>query len=263
MPTESQLEQIFNYQNHSIRTVLLGGEPWFVAADVCNVLGLEQVSRAMKRLDEDEVGLLKVTHPQNPDRSILVNAVNEPGLYRLILCSNKPEAKIFRRWITHEVLPALRRTGKYQIEPVPATTSLIPAAVQSGERLQFSRRDLLNLAVASETECEELRQENEQLRPKAEFFDRVADSGDSFSLGETAKMIQIPGLGRNNLIRFLRGEGILMGGNVAKQRYVDRGYFRIIQSEYFAPDGTPRVKAVTRVYEKGVDYIRQRLERLS
>ena len=119
--------------------------------------------------------------------------------------------------------------------------------------LQFFRRDLLNLAIEAEAECEEL-------RPKAAFFDRVADSSDSFSLAETAKMLETEGYGRNNLIKFLRREGILMASNVAKQRYIDRGYFHIVQSEYLAPDGTPRVKVVTRVYEKGVNFIRHRLD---
>ena len=89
------------------------------------------------------------------------------------------------------------------------------------------------------------------LRLWSEFYDRVADTTYSFSLGETAKMLEIPSFGRNNLIKFLREEGILMADNVAKQRYVDRGYFRIVQTDYNVPDGTPRVKAVTRVYEKG------------
>ena len=124
----------------------------------------------------------------------------------------------------------------------------------------FSRRDLLELAVAAEDECDRLRQENKALRPKADFYDRVTDTDVSFSLGETAKLLAIPGLGRNTLIQFLRDEGILMANNVAKQRYIDRGYFHIVQSEYLAPDGTPRVKAVTRVYEKGVNYIRHRLD---
>ena len=125
-----------------------------------------------------------------------------------------------------------------------------------GERaqlLQFFRRDLLNLALEAEAECEEL-------RPKAAFFDRVADSSDSFSLAEAAKMLGTEGYGRNSLIKFLRREGVLMARNVAKQRYIDRGYLHIVQSEYLATDGTPRVKAVTRVYEKGVNFIRHRLD---
>ena len=91
--------ELFHFQGRQVRTVQLDGNPWFVAVDVCETLGLDQVTRAMNRLDEDEVRLIKVTHPQNPDKTLFMNAVNEPGLYRLILCSRKPEAKEFRRWI--------------------------------------------------------------------------------------------------------------------------------------------------------------------
>ena len=243
MNTNKSLERIFHYNNRQFRTLQSGGEAWFVAADVCKLLGLAQVSRAVDRLDEDEVRLLKVTHPQNPARSITVNTVNEAGLYQLILSSCKPEAKLFRRWITGEVIPALRQTGYYQL-----TTE----SGQAGDLLQFSRRDLIHLALSAEAECE-------QLRTKAEYFDRVADTRDSFSFGETAKLLEISGFGRNNLIKFLRAVGILMQGNIAKQRYVDRGYFHVVLHEYSGPDGTPRVRAVTRVYARGIDYIRQRL----
>ena len=243
MKANQTLERIFHYNDQPFRTVQAGGEAWFVAADICKTLGLAQVSRAVARLDDDEVRLLKVTHPQNPGRSVTVNAVNEAGLYQLILSGNKPEAKLFRRWVTSEVIPALRQTGYYQL-----------ATGQSahGNLLQFSRRDLIHLALSAEAECE-------KLRSKAEYFDRVADTRDSFSLGETAKLLEISGFGRNNLIKFLRAVGLLMEGNIAKQRYVDRGYFHIVIHEYTAPDGELRVKAVTRVYPKGIDYIRRRL----
>ena len=107
-----------------IRTTTIDDEPWFVAKDICSVLGLDQVTRVVGRLDDDEVTIIKVTHPQSPGKYIDVNAVNEPGMYSLILRSNKPEAKAFKRWITHEVLPAIRKTGTY------ATDSRIMEAAQ-------------------------------------------------------------------------------------------------------------------------------------
>ena len=237
--------ELFHFKGRQVRTIQLDGEPWFVAADVCDVLGLNNPSQALSYLDRDERRLItNEAWRTNGNMAI----VSEPGLYSLVLRSRRPEAKGFRRWIAHEVIPALRQCGEYRL---PAVSSV--AAVTAGQLLQFSRRDLLNLALEAEAECEEL-------RPKAAFFDRVADSSDSFSLAETAKMLETEGYGRNNLIKFLRREGILMASNVAKQRYIDRGYFHIVQSEYLAPDGTPRVKAVTRVYEKGVNFIRHRLD---
>ena len=124
----------------------------------------------------------------------------------------------------------------------------------------FSRRDLLELAVAAEDECDRLRQENKALRPKADFYDRVTDTDVSFSLGETAKLLAIPGLGRNTLIQFLRDEGILIANNVAKQRYIDRGYFHVVQRDFYGLDGALRIKAATRVREKGIEFIRRRLD---
>lgn len=96
-----------------VRIVDRNGEPWFVAKDVCECLGLEQVSRACDRLDEDERVLLKVTHPQNPDKELEVCGVSESGLYALIMRSNKPEAREFRKWVTAEVLPSIRKRGVY------------------------------------------------------------------------------------------------------------------------------------------------------
>ena len=251
------LERIFHYQHHSVRTLDLQGEPWFVAADVCAILGLDAslAVNGRKRecedsggLDDDEKGTAIVSTPGGKQKMLIVS---EPGLYALVLKSRRPEARAFRRWITHEVIPDLRRTGIYQLPE---------AQVQTHKRLLFSRQDLLNLAIDAESECEELRGTVAELLPKAVFYDRVADTRSTFSLGETAKMLQIPNFGRNNLIKFLREEGILMADNVAMQRYVNRGYFRVVQADYLAPDGTLRVKAVTRVYEKGVAYIRHRLD---
>jgi len=111
----NELQKVFKFQGNQVRTILREGEPWFVAKDVCDILGLEQVPRAMDRLDDDEGGLLKVTHPQTQEKEIEVNAVNEPGLYRLIFNSNKSEAKAFKHWVFHEVLPSIRKTGKYEL----------------------------------------------------------------------------------------------------------------------------------------------------
>lgn len=112
----NELKIFENEQFGTIRAVEQNGEPWFVAADVCRALGLEQVTRAMDRLDDDERGLVKVTHPQSHTKTMDVNAVNEPGLYHLVLCSNKPEAKAFKRWITHEIIPSIRKTGSYTFD---------------------------------------------------------------------------------------------------------------------------------------------------
>lgn len=94
----------------TVRTVIREDAPWFVAADVCRALGLGNSSDVIKRLDEDERTLVSIEGASN---GLPVNAVNEPGLYALILGSRKPEVKAFKRWITHEVIPNIRRNGGY------------------------------------------------------------------------------------------------------------------------------------------------------
>ena len=102
----------------------IDGEPWFVAADVCRALGLEQTHKALHRLDSDEVGGgIKIPHPQSPEKTIEVSIVSESGLYSLVLASRKPEAKAFKRWITHEVIPAIRKTGAYAVPGTPMMTA--------------------------------------------------------------------------------------------------------------------------------------------
>lgn len=128
----------FDYEGNQLRTVTKDNDTWFVAKDVCDILGLEQVTRAMDRLGDDERGLVKVTHPQSLNKYIDVNAVNEPGLYQLILASTKPEAKAFKRWITHEVIPQIRKTGSYSqpMSQVQILQQSINLLVQHEERVK-------------------------------------------------------------------------------------------------------------------------------
>jgi len=98
------------------------------------------------------------------------------------------------------------------------------------------------------------------LLPKAEAYERLADTTDTFSLGEAAKLLGIPTHGRNKLIKFLRQDGVLMTNNIAQQRFIDRGYFCVVQQDYFAADGSPQVRPVTRVFASGVEFIRSRME---
>ena len=122
----------FGYGDHDIRTLVIDGQPWFVAKDVCDVLEIGNTSDALKGLDEDEKGIATVDTPGGPQQ---MSTVNEPGLYSLILRSRKPEAKRFKRWITHDVLPALRKTGTYAL---PGREK--PIALQLAQYAEASRR---------------------------------------------------------------------------------------------------------------------------
>ena len=114
--------QIFeNEEFGKIRTAVIDGEPWFVAADVCRALEIRNPSETLKRLDDDERSTLSLTEGTSPKGgNPNMNIVNEPGLYVLVLGSRKPEAKDFKRWITHEVIPSIRKTGSYSVALSPA-----------------------------------------------------------------------------------------------------------------------------------------------
>lgn len=115
-----------------LRSVLRDGEPWFVAADVCRVLEIQNYTQAVARLDEDERAMFNIGRQGD------TNCVNEPGLYSLVLGSRKPEAKAFKRWITHEVIPSIRKTGQYQAKPKSALELFAQsvAAMQEMEKKQ-------------------------------------------------------------------------------------------------------------------------------
>lgn len=140
-----------------IRVIERDGNPWFVAKDVCNVLGID-TSNLSKVLDADEKGTYSVRTPGGDQR---VSIINEPGLYSLILRSRKPQAKEFKRWVTHEVLPTIRKTGAY-IDPASA----LAESVASGDI-----DTLLELAQASVNAAKEARAELKVARPKAALFD--------------------------------------------------------------------------------------------
>lgn len=108
--------QLFNFQDQPVRVVMIDGEPWWVAADVCKVLGIANVSDAVEKLDEDEKDTIALTDAIGRQRSTL--CINEHGLYGLVLTSRKPEAKVFKRWLKHEVLPSIRKTGSYSVAAV-------------------------------------------------------------------------------------------------------------------------------------------------
>lgn len=222
----SSLPQVFNYKNHQVRTFIIDGEPWWVAKDVCDVLDIGNPSDAVRRLDEDEVDLIEVI--DSLGRTQTINIVNEAGLYNLILGSRKPEAKDFKRWITHDVIPQIRKTGTYSLDP----RQLIAAAVIEAQKIIAEQEKKIK-----------------ELEPKAEFFDAVAGSKDAIDMNRAAKLIyEETRLGRNKLFKLLREKGVLMKDNIPYQEYIDKGYFRTIEQKYTKPDGTTHIYIKTLVY---------------
>jgi prophage antirepressor-like protein len=119
----------FDYGDRQVRTVLVNEEPWWVANDVCGVLGITDPRKSINLLDPDERNTVPVMDSMGRSQDTFV--INEPGLYSLILKSRKPEAKAFKRWVTHEVLPAIRRTGSYTTDQLSAENQRLLAIVAS------------------------------------------------------------------------------------------------------------------------------------
>ena len=159
-----------------VRTLNLNGEPWFVAVDVCSVLDLSNPTIAVSRLDEDERA--KFNLGRQGDATI----VNEPGLYTLVLGSRKPEAKAFKRWITHEVIPAIRKHGVY------ITDEKLKLFAEHPELLDALMKSL----YAAHAENLRHRAERQTLLPKADYYDAFMDADGCTNLRTTAKELNVP-----------------------------------------------------------------------
>lgn len=208
----------------AVRAVTLDGEPWFVAADVCRALGLGNSSDVIKRLDEDERTLVSIEGASN---GLPVNAVNEPGLYALILGSRKPEAKAFKRWITHEVIPAIRKTGGYIAgQETMDDDQLLANALMVAQRKIAERNKQLEAA-------------NEKIKadaPKVLFAETVEKAETCISIGTLAKILNQAGLdiGERRLFERLRNDKWLnskgRNWNVPSQKSMDMGLMRVHES---------------------------------
>lgn len=233
--------QIFNNEEFGqVRTMDINGEPWFVGKDITEKLEYQNGSRDINRHVDDEDKRIVPIFDGSQNRETLI--VNESGLYSLILGSTLPNAKKFKRWITSEVIPEIRKTGGYQL---PQTYS-----------------EALRALADKADEAERLAIENNRMKPKADFYDAVASSKDVIDIGDAAKVLAVPGVGRNKLFSILRDRRILMSNNIPYQKYIDRGYFKLIEQSFTTPDGETRVSVKTVVYQKGVDAIRKLLESL-
>lgn len=181
----------FSYSGRQVRTVTRDGEPWFVGRDVCAVLGIVDARASLNLLDEDERDTVPVVDSMGREQSTLI--VNEPGLYSLILRSRKAEAKAFKRWIVHEVLPALRRTGRYEV------TSMSP-------------RQLAELVIAEADRADAAEAKVIELQPRAESWDTLADTGADYSVREAAYILNRDpeiSTGQQRLFRLLRAWGLI------------------------------------------------------
>jgi prophage antirepressor-like protein len=234
----------------SVRTVCIDGEPWLVGKDVADILEYRNGSRDINRhVDADDRRKIMI-YDGNQRREIIV--INESGLYSLVLSSKMLTAKKFKRWVTSEVLPTIRKTGGYVANEDVFVETYLPFADEPIKQL-------------FRIQCRVINQLNERIRkdePKVKFADHVSDSTNLIDVNKMAKLCADHGIriGRNRLFAWMRARGILMGGNIPYQEYIDNGYFRVKESVYES-NGQTKTYQQTFVTGKGQQYILSRLIR--
>lgn len=238
--------EVFQYQDTPVRTVAVDGEPWFVLADLAKVLEIREVSRLASRLDD----ALRQTHPiqDSLGRTQQATIVSEAGMYEVVIRSDKPEAVSFRRWITSEVLPAIRKHGGYltneKIEEVLTSPDTIIRLAQDLKQAQQAREAMESYAKS--------------LEPKADAYTAFMDADGTLSVGSVAKML---GLSQNKLFALLRNHEIFISKghmrNTPYQKYMH--HFTVSAYSYERKDGTAGASYTTRVQPSGVEFIRRKL----
>ncbi len=233
----------------ALRTIDRGRGPLFVAKDVCVALGLN-VRDSVRHLDTDEKSYVSRRHlGLSPGRDMVL--INEPGLYSLILRSRKVGARHFKRWVTHEVLPAIRRHGAY------ATPDFIESALADPETMIRALQ-----ALQSEREkSQALEAENLLMRPKALFADAVASSSSTILVREMAKLLCQNGIqiGQNRFFEWLRDNGYLirskgMDWNMPTQKSIEQGLFEVSVGTVLRSNGENQLTKTPRVTGKGQRY---------
>ena len=240
--------QILIYTDKQIRTLLKDGEPWFVAKDICEILEISNANMAAARLDDDEVSQAEVT--DSLGRLQKTNIINEMGLYNLILRSDKPEAKQFKRWITHEVIPSIRKYGAYV---TPDTLEKMITSPEFGIRLLTEIKEERNKRQKAEAIID-------AQKPQVLFAQAVEVSKTSILIGDLAKLIKQNGCdtGQKRLFQFLReNEYLIKSGsskNMPTQRSMNAGWFEVKESTINNPDGSVRITKTTKVTGRGQVY---------
>ncbi|MCM3510449.1 phage antirepressor [Rothia sp. P100] len=234
--------QPFNFNGLQLRALLINGEPWFVAADVANLLGYDLATNMSRNLDPEEKGIHNMNTLGGEQK---VSIINESGLYSAIMRSRKPEAKAFKKWVTNDVLPTIRKTGEYKTP-------------QTLEQRSLALMGELTAVVQQQ------RAELEVVRPKAEQFDDFLSAEGSYAVGEAAKVLQRAGIEVGPLRLFKKLDDLkwtyLRGGERhIMQAAIERGYLTAKAQSYFDQNAGVRKMAApqVRVTTKGLTRLRE------
>lgn len=241
----TDIVQPFVFKGYKVRTLTFEtGQTWWVLKDVCEVLGLSNPSRVAQRLDDDEVSKFDPNSGLGSRSNEPVNIVNESGLYKIVLRSDKPEAKEFQRWVTHDVLPSIRMHGGYMLGQERMTP----------EQMALASMRWLQSRV---------REQEEQLgrqRPKVLFADAVSAAHTDILVGDLAKILKGNGvdIGGTRLFAWMREHGYLMKAGSAKnmptQRAMELGLFHVKETTVVHADGHTTINKTPKVTGKGQAY---------
>lgn len=237
----SKLSIFENEQFGQIRATLKDGQPLFVAIDVCKALEIDPT--ATRRLDDDEKNTLRLTQGTSGNPNVTV--ITEPGLYTLILGSRKPEAKAFKRWVTHEIIPSIRKTGGYI----------------SGQETMSDADLMAKALLVAQRQIEERERTIERMKPKEIFADAVSASHTSILMGDMAKLLKQNGIdvGQKRLFEWMREHGYLIrqrGGswNLPTQRSMEQQLFEVKETAVTHSDGHISISKTVKVTGKGQIY---------
>lgn len=234
--------QLFNFESHEVRSLLLNNEPWFVGKDVAEALGYSKARNAIAtHIDSEDKKDAPIQGTLGGVQEMTV--INESGLYSLVLSSKLPSAKKFKRWVTSEVLPALRKTGQYQVKELSGQELMARALIEAQSVLAAKDKQI------------------EEMKPKALFADAVTASHTSILVGELAKILKQNGIdmGQKRLFAWLREKGYLIKRqgtdyNMPTQRAMDLGLFEIKEGSYVNGSGVNITTKTPKVTGKGQQY---------
>lgn len=248
--------QLFNFEGNEVRTLKINDEPYFVGNDVAKILGYSNYRKAVFEHVDDEDKLRTQIRYAGQNREVTV--INESGLYSLILSSKMPNARKFKRWVTSEVLPAIRKHGAYMTdEKIEEVLTDPDTIIKLATQLKDERQQRLieqQLRKDAENQVHEM-------KPKALFADSVATSNSTILIGELAKILRGNGvdIGATRLFRWMREHGYLINRkgsdwNMPTQRAMDLGLFKIKETTINHSNGTTSISKTPKVTGKGQQY---------
>ena len=240
----TDLQQFTSAQFGDIRALSIDGDPWFVGKDIAERLGYTNPLKAIRdHVDPEDKGVNEMDTPGGRQPLIFIN---ESGLYSLVLSSKLPSAKAFKRWITHDVIPTIRKTGGYVNDTIAFVNAYFP-------ELNETQKAAIGIML---DESRRMGQQLKEQAPKVLFADAVTASHTSILIGELAKLIKQNGveIGQNRLFKWLRENGFLMRDNMPTQYAMERGLFVVTERTINNPDGSVRITRTTKVTGKGQTY---------